>query len=117
MYEEDSIDYGMDDEDASAQGDSQEAEEETQPTQSTQQASQPPDPAVDSHIWGFLQPCSVALTRIDFWRIHPRYTIGRNIDQNQVVLPGPKISECHTARLPPPVGADSDAVCQATRTA
>ena len=104
MYEEDSIDYGMDDDDASsAQEDSQEPEEEeTQPTQSTQQASQPPDPAVDTHLWGYLQPCSVALTRIDFWRIHPKYTIGRNIDQNQVVLPGPKISECRRPAFPPP---------------
>ncbi len=105
MYEEDSIDYGMDDDDASsAQEDSQEPEEEeeTQQTQSTQQASQPPDPAVDSHIWGYLQPCSVALTRIDFWRIHPRYTIGRNVDQNQVVLPGPKVSECRRPAFIPP---------------
>jgi hypothetical protein len=61
-------------------------------TQSTQQASQPLNTALDEHLWGYLQPCSSALTRIDFWKIHPRYTIGRNIQENQVVLPGFKIS-------------------------
>lgn len=62
-------------------------------TQSTQQASQPLNTALDEHLWGYLQPCSSALTRIDFWKIRPRYTIGRNIQENQVVLPGFKISE------------------------
>jgi serine/threonine/tyrosine protein kinase RAD53 len=64
-----------------------------QQTQSTQQASQQTNPSLDSHLWGYLQPCSPALTRIDFWKIHPRYTIGRNTQTNQVVLPGFKISE------------------------
>ncbi|KAF5385763.1 hypothetical protein D9615_002536 [Tricholomella constricta] len=70
-------------------------EETQQQTQSTQQASQQSNPAVDSHLWGYLQPCSAALTRIDFWKINPRYTIGRNTEQNQVVLPGFKVSNLH----------------------
>ncbi|KAF5320932.1 hypothetical protein D9619_001805 [Psilocybe cf. subviscida] len=84
----DSIDYGMEyDEDSL---------EETQQTQSTQQASQPPESdTVDEHLWGYLQPCSAALTRIDFWRIHPKYSIGRNTETNQVVLPGFKVSNSH----------------------
>lgn len=71
--------------------DSQE-EEQTQ-TQSTQQASQPQTVQMDAHLWGYLQPCSHALNRIDFWKIHPRYTIGRNGELNQVILPGFKVSE------------------------
>lgn len=71
--------------------DSQEEEQQTQ-TQSTQQASQPETVTVDSHLWGFLQPCSSSLSRIDFWKINPRYTIGRNTETNQVVLPGFKVS-------------------------
>lgn len=68
-------------------------EDSQEQTQSTQQASQPVNTDLDGHLWGYLQPCSSALTRIDFWKIHPRYTIGRNIQENQVVLPGFKISE------------------------
>ncbi|KAM6502304.1 CAMK/RAD53 protein kinase [Amanita muscaria] len=66
-----------------------------QQTQSTQQASQQTNLSVDSHLWGYLQPCSPTLTRIDFWKINPRYTIGRNTQTNQVVLPGFKISNNH----------------------
>ncbi|KAF9461264.1 kinase-like domain-containing protein [Collybia nuda] len=72
--------------------DSQETQEQTQ---STQQASQQPGTTIDSHLWGYLQPCSASLTRIDFWKIHPRYTIGRNTEHNQVVLPGFKVSNSH----------------------
>jgi serine/threonine/tyrosine protein kinase RAD53 len=72
--------------------DSQEYEDHQQ-TQSTQQASQqPPVESNDTHLWGYLQPCTGGLTRIDFWKIHPRYTIGRNTEYNQVVFPGFKIS-------------------------
>ncbi|KAF8161058.1 kinase-like domain-containing protein [Crassisporium funariophilum] len=89
---DDSINYGMEyDEDACE--DSQESEH--QQTQSTQQASQPPNVSVDAHLWGYLQPCSASLTRIDFWKIHPRYTIGRNTELNQVILPGFKVSNQH----------------------
>jgi len=70
-------------------------EDSQEQTQSTQQASQPVNTDLDGHLWGYLQPCSSALTRIDFWKIHPRYTIGRNIQENQVVLPGFKISNLH----------------------
>ena len=88
---DDSIDYGMQYEEDTHE-DSQESEQQTQ-TQSTQEASQPEPVSLDAHLWGYLQPCSPALTRIDFWKIHPRYTIGRNTEINQVVLPGPKISK------------------------
>ncbi|KIM40164.1 hypothetical protein M413DRAFT_413516 [Hebeloma cylindrosporum] len=77
-----------------AHDDSQDSEQQTQ-TQSTQEASQPDPISLDAHLWGYLQPCSAALTRIDFWKIHPRYTIGRNTEINQVVLPGPKVSNQH----------------------
>ncbi|PFH44973.1 hypothetical protein AMATHDRAFT_164241 [Amanita thiersii Skay4041] len=69
--------------------------EALQQTQSTQQASQPVNSSIDSHLWGYLQPCNSTLTRIDFWKIHPRYTVGRNTQANQVVLPGFKISNQH----------------------
>jgi ser/thr/tyr protein kinase RAD53 len=82
-----SIDYGMDDD---AYNDSQDSEQQTQ---STQQASQPQVVSVDAHLWGYMQPCNASLTRIDFWKIHPRYTIGRNTELNQVILPGFKVSE------------------------
>ncbi|KAJ3514639.1 hypothetical protein NLJ89_g2260 [Agrocybe chaxingu] len=90
---DDSINYEMEyGVDPYAYEDSQESDQQTQ---STQQASQPPAPNVDSHLWGYLQPCSSALTRIDFWKIHPRYTLGRNTEINQVVLPGFKVSNQH----------------------
>jgi ser/thr/tyr protein kinase RAD53 len=81
-----SIDYGMDDD---AYNDSQESEQQT----STQPASQPQMVTVDAHLWGYMQPCNASLTRIDFWKIHPKYTIGRNTELNQVILPGFKVSE------------------------
>ncbi|RDB16782.1 putative serine/threonine-protein kinase fhkC [Hypsizygus marmoreus] len=66
-----------------------------QQTQSTQQASQQSSAAMDAHLWGYLQPCNSAVTRIDFWKISPRVTIGRNTEHNMVVLPGPKVSNFH----------------------
>ncbi|KAG5642826.1 hypothetical protein DXG03_002057 [Asterophora parasitica] len=72
--------------------------EETQQTQSTQQASQQVNPVVDAHLWGYLQPCSAKLTRIDFWKIKPRYAIGRNQELNGVVLPGFKINGSKVGR-------------------
>lgn len=85
-----SIDYGMDND---VYDDSQGSEQQTQ---STQQASQPQSVTVDAHLWGYMQPCNASLTRIDFWKIHPKYTIGRNTELNQVILPGFKVSEYHT---------------------
>src|SRR5277367_5277856 len=79
---------------------SQEPESQlTNQTQSTQQSSQPAS-SLDAHLWGFLQPCSSTLTRIDFWKICPSCSIGRNRETNDVVLPGFKISSyltylCH----------------------
>jgi serine/threonine/tyrosine protein kinase RAD53 len=90
-----SIDYGM--EDDAYNDDSQESEQQTQ---STQQASQPQMVSVDAHLWGYMQPCSASLTRIDFWKIHPKYTIGRNTELNQVILPGFKVSESNHAYIP-----------------
>ncbi|KAJ8518308.1 hypothetical protein ONZ45_g4597 [Pleurotus djamor] len=66
--------------------------EETQ--QSTQPASQK-EGGIDSHLWGYLQPCSSTLTRIDFWKIRPKYAIGRNHTGNEIILPGFKISNYH----------------------
>ena len=62
-------------------------------TQSTQHASQQGNNGIDGHLWGFLQPCNVAQARIDFWRINPIYRIGRNRQENDIVLPGFKVSE------------------------
>jgi hypothetical protein len=82
-----SIDYGMDND---VYNESQESEQQTQ---STQQASQSQKASEDAHLWGYMQPCNASLTRIDFWKIHPKYTIGRNTELNQVILPGFKVSK------------------------
>ncbi|EPQ57134.1 Pkinase-domain-containing protein, partial [Gloeophyllum trabeum ATCC 11539] len=68
-------------------------------TQSTQQASQS-QPVVqnEAHLWGFLQPCSSELTRIDLWKSIPIYQFGRNENKtagNNIVFPGLKISNIH----------------------
>jgi len=89
--DDDSLQYNDMEYDGEERNDSQE-EDYTQ-TQSTQQASQSQSQGTDAHLWGYLQPCSSALTRIDFWKIHPRYTVGRAAELNQVVLPGAKVSE------------------------
>ena len=77
------------------QPDFQEEElEQTQQTQlSTQQHSQPEAEQADTnaHLWGFLLPCSPRLNQLDFWRLHPTYTIGRGHD-NAIRLPGMRIS-------------------------
>jgi len=89
------------DEQPPQQEDEDQEEPETQPTQSTQQASQHTQPSVDAHLWGYLHPCSGSLTRIDFWRMHPRYSVGRNGELNQVVLPGFKVSKYDHLRSSP----------------
>ncbi|KAF8147709.1 kinase-like domain-containing protein [Crassisporium funariophilum] len=63
--------------------------------QQTQQASQLLDVSIDAHLWGYLQPLNPALARLDFWKIRPRYTIGRAPASNDVVFPGPIISNEH----------------------
>ncbi|KAF9650876.1 kinase-like protein [Thelephora ganbajun] len=80
------------------QPDLQEEElEQTQQTQlSTQQYSQTEadQPDTDTHLWGFLLPCSPRLRQLDFWRMQPTYTIGRGHD-NAIRLPGMRISNKH----------------------
>ncbi|KAF9452361.1 Pkinase-domain-containing protein [Macrolepiota fuliginosa MF-IS2] len=63
-------------------------------TQSTQQASQHQED-LEKHLWGALIPCNAAISRVDLWKIHPTYHVGRNPTDNQVVFPGPKISNYH----------------------
>jgi len=64
-----------------------------QETQSTQEASQDTIPDIDMEsLWGYLQPCSADLFRLEFNYLHKTYTIGRN-DKNMYVLPGVKVSE------------------------
>ncbi|KAI0338234.1 kinase-like protein [Trametopsis cervina] len=74
----------------------------TQSTQQTQQAtqmsSQDQQVSVDSHLWGFLIPCSPELIRVDFSRMRPTYKVGRNENPafgNDLILPGMKISNQH----------------------
>ncbi|KAG6900544.1 hypothetical protein C0993_009121 [Termitomyces sp. T159_Od127] len=72
--------------------DIEEVQETQQQTQSTQQASQQADHDMNGHLWGYLQPCNSNLTRIDFWKVNPRYKLGRNAETNDCVLPGAKIN-------------------------
>ncbi|KAH7916616.1 kinase-like domain-containing protein [Hygrophoropsis aurantiaca] len=71
-------------------------EEQTQQsTQATQPASQPGNPAdMNAHLWGYLQPCSSLLRRIELSKIQPVMTLGRAPDNN-VILPGGKVSNRH----------------------
>ncbi|KAG6830161.1 hypothetical protein H0H92_001890 [Tricholoma furcatifolium] len=62
-----------------------------QQTQSTQPASQQTVEDMNGHLWGYLQPCAAGLARIDFWKMTPKYRLGRNQQQNDCVLPGGKI--------------------------
>lgn len=75
-------------------------EEQTQQaTQSTQYSgSQGPGDA-SSHLWGFLQPCSTLLKRIDFFKVQPTVSIGRNGEQNEIILPGGRVSACTSPSL------------------
>lgn len=68
-------------------------EEQTQQaTQSTQHSGSQAIGDANSHLWGFLQPCSTLLKRIDFFKIQPTVSIGRHGEQNEIVLPGGKVS-------------------------
>ncbi|KAG8214139.1 kinase-like domain-containing protein [Butyriboletus roseoflavus] len=70
-------------------------EEQTQQaTQSTQHSGSQAAGDVHSHLWGFLQPCSTLLKRIDFFKIQPIVSIGRG-EQNEIILPGGKVSNRH----------------------
>lgn len=69
-------------------------QEETQQTQLSDVGSQRQS---DTHLWGYLIPCSSQLRRIDFNRDKRVYKIGRNREErqgNDHVLGGMKISEC-----------------------
>ncbi|KAG6845388.1 hypothetical protein H0H87_009735 [Tephrocybe sp. NHM501043] len=66
-----------------------------QETQSTQPASQIPDPDINDHLWGYLQPTNPNMGRIDFLRTTHRYTIGRANKLNIITLPGLRISNQH----------------------
>ncbi|KAJ6621414.1 kinase-like domain-containing protein [Mycena sp. CBHHK59/15] len=50
---------------------------------------------VDAHLWGYLSPRSPEVIRIDLWRTCARYTLGRNLESNNLVLPGLKVSGNH----------------------
>lgn len=68
-------------------------EEQTQQaTQSTQHSGSQATGDASSHLWGFLQPCSTLLKRIDFFKIQPTVSIGRSNDPNDIILPGAKVS-------------------------
>ena len=74
------------------------ATQSDQTQQLTQIASQQADvqTAMDSHLWGFLIPCSPEIRRVDFSRLRPTYQVGRNANpafENDLILPGMKISE------------------------
>ena len=67
-------------------------EEQTQQaTQSTQYSGSQASGDANAHLWGFLQPCSTLLKRIDFFRIQPTVSIGRSAE-NEIILPGGKVS-------------------------
>ncbi|KAG2122839.1 kinase-like domain-containing protein [Suillus cothurnatus] len=69
-------------------------EETQQATQSTQHASQPNSANTNSHLWGYLQPCSNVLRRLDLWKVQPAASVGRAPD-NDIILPGGKVSNKH----------------------
>ncbi|KAJ7502439.1 kinase-like domain-containing protein [Mycena galericulata] len=75
------------------------AEEDLQQTQEDSQGTQPltqPDGDVDPNrfFFGYLNPCSQALKRVDLFRDAPDVSIGRS-SINKVVFPGYKISNYH----------------------
>ncbi|KAH0828081.1 kinase-like domain-containing protein [Lanmaoa asiatica] len=71
-------------------------EEQTQQaTQSTQYSGSQATGDANSHLWGFLQPCSTLLKRIDFFKIQPTVSIGRSGEQNEIILPGGRVSNRH----------------------
>jgi hypothetical protein len=82
-------------------------EEQTQQaTQSTQHSGSQTAGDASSHLWGFLQPCSTLLKRIDFFKIQPTVSIGRSGEQNEIILPGGKVSAyislcCSSLRVVP----------------
>ncbi|KJA26683.1 hypothetical protein HYPSUDRAFT_36406 [Hypholoma sublateritium FD-334 SS-4] len=49
---------------------------------------------LNSHLWGYLQPCNPVKPQIDFWRLQACITIGR-APSNQIVFDGSRISMHH----------------------
>lgn len=85
LHEEDSMDFEAEE----PQYDSQDPQ-----TQSTQAASQQQED-LEKHLWGSLMPCNTSIARVDLWKLQNVYCVGRNPSGNQVVFPGPKISNFH----------------------
>lgn len=83
---------------APADGGAASANESTQQTQQSQQQTQPTSQeinwAIETHLWGFLLPCSPTLKRIDLPRTLPKIRFGRNpsVELNDCILQGMKIS-------------------------
>ncbi|SJL18760.1 uncharacterized protein ARMOST_22360 [Armillaria ostoyae] len=51
---------------------------------------------IDHDLWGSLHPCNATnLLRIDFFTINSLIKIGRNPLTNNIVLPGPRVSNRH----------------------
>ncbi|KAI0058110.1 kinase-like protein [Artomyces pyxidatus] len=72
--------------------------EQTQETQvSTQQASQQYDNhPMNSHLFGYLQPCTINMARVDLYKAVPEVKIGRApAPVNDLVFPSMKISQRH----------------------
>ncbi|KAJ7760493.1 kinase-like domain-containing protein [Mycena metata] len=53
------------------------------------------DPEVDEHLWAYLIPRNQALRRVDFLRITPTISLGRDPARCTILLPGPHISATH----------------------
>jgi serine/threonine/tyrosine protein kinase RAD53 len=82
-------------------------EETQQATQSTQHASQPNSASTNSHLWGYLQPCSNVLRRLDLWKVQPAASVGRAPD-NDIILPGGRVSEYFVYLVAPSSAFDVD---------
>jgi len=71
-------------------------------TQSTQEDNSQQQDDLERHLWGALIPCNSHIARVDLWKIQTTYCVGRNPQGNQIVFPGPKISQSsrsHVLRL------------------
>ncbi|KAL9711831.1 hypothetical protein Ac2012v2_004904 [Leucoagaricus gongylophorus] len=64
-------------------------------TQSTQEDNSQQQDDLERHLWGALIPCNSHIARVDLWKIQTTYCVGRNPQGNQIVFPGPKISNFH----------------------
>lgn len=62
-------------------------------TQSTQEDNSQQQDDLERHLWGALIPCNSHIARVDLWKMQTTYCVGRNPQGNQIVFPGPKISQ------------------------